>query len=67
MVDWSASAGEACFRGRIAAVAARPEPRRRRQLVVVVAATAITKGEERANIPSFYLIVPGGGRGLGAD
>ncbi|NDC57459.1 MAG: hypothetical protein EBZ50_01240 [Alphaproteobacteria bacterium] len=44
-----------------------PEPRRRRQLVVVVAATAITKGEERANIPSFYLIVPGGGRGLGAD
>jgi hypothetical protein len=53
MVDWSASAGEACFRGLIAAVAARPEPRRRLQLVVVVAATAITQGEERANIPRF--------------
>jgi hypothetical protein len=53
MVEWSASAGEACFRGLIAAVAARPEPRRRRQPVVVVAATALTKGEERANIPLF--------------
>jgi hypothetical protein len=41
------------FPGIIAADAARPEPRRRLQLVVVVAATAITQGEERANIPLF--------------